>query len=209
MDLSITLGVEIGIAVLLALALFWAKPEYGLFFYGLALGLPDIALPLGTAINLRLDDGLIVFFLLRSLMWSPASLTRGQRSIFKWQASLAAACSLSALVGFTRGNPPAGYETIKMIGCTAILIALPRLLQSERRLRFLAAGLMCAGTALIFQITQRLGSSSANVLGSFQELKNAAAFTTWNPNTIGQASMLLAFAAGLGWIVFRKSRIYS
>src|SRR6266403_3915442 len=135
MDLSITLGVEIGIAVLLALALFWAKPEYGLFFYGLALGFPDIALPLGTAINLRLDDGLIVFFLLRSLLWSPASLTPGQRRIFKWQACLAVASILSALLGFVRHTPPAEYEAIKMIGCVAIFIALPRLLLMERRLR--------------------------------------------------------------------------
>ena len=209
MDLSITLGVEIGIAVLLALALFWVKPEYGLFFYGLALGFPDIALPLGTAINLRLDDGLVVFFLLRSLLWSPASLTPGQRSIFKWQACLAAASILSALLGFARHTPPAGYETIKMIGCVAILIALPSVLLAERRIRFLAAGLMCGGVALMFQIGQRLESNPMNFLGGFQQVKSAASFITWNPNTIGQASMLLVFAAGLGWITFRRSRINS
>jgi O-antigen ligase len=208
-DLSFTLGLEVGIAALLVLAVFSLKPEYGLFFYGFTLGFPDTAIPLGTAINLRLDDGLIVFFLVRSLLWSPAFLTPGQRSIFKWQSCLAAACALSALVGFARGTPPAAYETIKMIGCMAILIALPRVLQSERRLGFLAAGMMCAGIALIFQITQRLGSKPANFLGSFQELKSAAAFTTWNPNTIGQASILLVFAAGLGWISFRQSRINS
>jgi O-antigen ligase len=209
MDIPSMFTIEIGIAILLLLAVFWAKPEYGLLLYGLALGFPDAAIPLGTAINLRLDDGLIVFFLLRSLLWSPAFLTPGQRSIFKWQASLAAACALSALVGFARRAPPAAYETIKTIGCVAILISLPRVLQSERRLRFLAAGLMCAGIALIFQITQKLGSSPSSFLGSFQELKSAAAFTTWNPNTIGQASMLLVFTAGLGWIAFRQSRINS
>ena len=209
MYISTILSIEIGLAILLLLAVFWMKPEYGLFLYGLALGFPDIALPLGTAINLRLDDGLIVFFLLRSFSWFPASLTAGQRGICKWQLSLAAACCLSALVGLARGNPPAGYETLKMIGCVVILIALPRLLQSQRRLRFLVVGLMCAGTALMFQILHRLGGSPANVLGSFQELKNAAAFTTWNPNTIGQASMLLVFAAGIGWITFRPSRIHS
>jgi hypothetical protein len=112
-------------------------------------------------------------------------------------------------VGFARGTPPAGYETVKMIGCVAILIALPRVLQSERRLRFLAAGLMCAGVALMLQIMQKLGSNPANFLGSFQQLKSAAAFTTWNPNTIGQASMLLVFTAGLGWIALRQSRINS
>jgi len=207
MYISSIFTIEIGIAILLLFAVFSIKPEYGLFLYGLALGFPDTAIPLGTTINLRLDDGLIVFFLLRSLLWSPAFLTPGQRSIFKWQAFLAAACALSALVGFARGTPPPGYETIKMIGCLAILSALPRVLQSERRLRFLAAGLMCAGIALIVQIMQKLESNPANFLGSFQELKSAAAFTTWNPNTIGQASMLLVFTAGLGWIAFRQSRI--
>jgi len=209
MDFTFTFAFEIGIAIALILVVFWGKPEYGLFVYGAVLGFPDTALPFGTAINLRLDDALIVFFLLRSFLWSPASLTSGQKSIFKWQMFLAVACAFSALVGFASGTPPAAYETIKMIGCVGILIALPRLLQTKRRFRFLVAGLMCAGVALMVQIGQRLGSGPANFLGSFQELKNAAAFSTWNPNTIGQASMLLAFAAGLGWIVFRKSRVYS
>jgi O-antigen ligase len=209
MNFTFTFAFEAGIAIALLLVVFWGKPEYGLFAYGAALGLPDLAITLGTAINLRLDDALIVFFLLRSFLWSPAPLTPAQRSIVKWQMLLAAACSFSAVVGFANGAPPAAYETIKMIGCVAILIALPRLLQTRRRFRFLVAGLMCAGIALVVQIGQRLRSGPATFLGSFQELKNAAAFSTWNPNTIGQASMLLAFAAGLGWIVFRKSRIYS
>ena len=86
------------------------------------------------------------------------------------------------------------------------MFVLPRLVQSERRLRFLIAGLVCGGTALVIQIVHRLGDSSANVQANFQEYKNAAAFSTWNPNTIGQASMLVVFAAGLGGIVFAKSR---
>ena len=203
MDLPLTLAFEVGLAILLVLSFFWVKPEYGLFVYGLALGFPDAASPLGAAINLRLDDGLIVFFLLRSVLWSPASLTPRQRSVFICQALLAGACTFSAFVGFARGNPPAAYETIKMIGCVAILIALPRLVQTERRLRFLAAGLMCAGAALMIQIRFRLGNNPGDFL-RFQELKSAAAFTTWNPNTIGQAAMLLTFAAGLGWIACRQ-----
>ena len=47
---------EISVAILLAGAILCAKPEYGLFVYGFALGFPDLALPLGAAINLRLDD---------------------------------------------------------------------------------------------------------------------------------------------------------
>jgi O-antigen ligase len=96
-----------------------------------------------------------------------------------------------------------------MIGCVAILIALPSVLLAERRIRFLAAGLMCGGVALMFQIGQRLESNPMNFLGGFQQLKSAASFITWNPNTIGQASTLLVFAAGLGWITFRRSRIHS
>jgi O-antigen ligase len=66
---------------------------------------------------------------------------------------------------------------------------------------------MCAGIALIVQIARHLASSSANILANFHELKSAAAFTTWNPNTIGQAATLLVFAAGLGWIVFPQTRV--
>src|SRR5712691_848338 len=105
MDISSILSVEIGIAILLLLAVFWVKPEYGLFLYGLVLGFPDIAIPLSTAINLRLDDGLIGFFLLRSVLSSPTSLTPGQIGIFKSQVSLAAACTISARVRGARHLP--------------------------------------------------------------------------------------------------------
>jgi O-antigen ligase len=205
MDLSPIFCFEVGIAILLALWILCAKPEYGLFLYGLALGFPDIAIPLGTAINLRVDDVLIIFFLLRSVLWRPAPLASGQRKILKWQALLLMVCSLSAVVEFASGNPPWEYDTIKMIGCAVIVFALPRVLQSERRLRFLIAGLMCAGIALVLQIILRLGASSSNITTNFQRFKSAASFTTWNPNTIGQAAMLVVFAAGVGWIVFPKS----
>jgi O-antigen ligase len=206
MDQLPILGFEIGVAILLAGAILCAMPEYGLFLYGFALGFPDIALPLSTAINLRLDDALILLFLLRSVVWTPAPLAPGQRKILGWQVLLLLACLLSAGIESASGTPPPVYETAKMAGCAAILFVLPRLVQSESRLRFLIAGLVCGGIALVIQIVHRLGSSAANVQANFQEYKNAATFTTWNPNTIGQASMLLVFAAGLGWIVFPKSR---
>jgi len=206
MDPSTILYLEIGVAILLTAWILCAKPEYGLFLYGLALGFPELAIPLGTAIHFRPDDGLIVIFLFRSILWTPAPPGPGQRKILRWQAFFLLACFLSVGFGMARGTPPAEYETIKMIGCAAIVFALPRLVQSERRLRFLIAGLMCAGIALIIQIIQRLGAGPANIVANFQEFKSAATFTTWNPNTIGQAAMLVVFAAGLGWIVFPQSR---
>jgi O-antigen ligase len=92
-----------------------------------------------------------------------------------------------------------------MAGCAAILLVLPRVVQSDRRLRFFLAGLMGAGMAIVIQIHMHLGESASNGFANFQELKSAATFSTWNPNTVGQAAMLLAFGAGLGAICFSRS----
>ncbi|HVA95546.1 MAG TPA: O-antigen ligase family protein [Candidatus Dormibacteraeota bacterium] len=198
------LAVEAVLAILLVSGILCARPEYGLFLYGLALGFPDIAIPLGTAIHIRMDDALMVLFLIRCVLWTPAPLVPHQRRILGWQGIFLVVCFFSAAVEFAKGTPPAAYETAKMTGCTAIIFVLPRLVQSERRLRFLVAGLMFGGIALAMQILQRLGGGVENASANFQELKSAAAFTTWNPNTIGQAAMLLVFAAGLGAIVFPR-----
>jgi O-antigen ligase len=197
--------VEIGAAILIGLVLLWTKVEYGLFLYAFALGFPDFAFPLGTTINIRVDDVLILLFLARIFLWAPAPLSSGQRNIFKWQALFLAACLLSIIVETAQGTPPQGYVSAKMAGCAVIILVLPRLVQSERRLGFFLAGLMCAGVALVIQLSMHLGTSSANDFANFQQMKDAATFTTWNPNTIGQAAVLLVFAAGLGGIVFTKT----
>ncbi len=196
---------EIGVASLIGLAFLWVKAEYALFLYALALGFPDFAYPLGTTINVRADDVLLVLFLARMILWTPAPPTRGQRTIWVWQAIFLAACFVSIAVETAQGMPPAGYDAAKMVGCAAVVLVLPRLVQSERRLRFFIGGLMCAGAALVIQVHRHLAESAANHIANFQELKSAATFDTWNPNTVGQAAVLLVFAAGLGGIVFRKS----
>jgi O-antigen ligase len=200
-----TLWFEIGVAILIGLAFLWTRAEYGLFLYAFALGFPDVAFPLGTTINLRLDDVLILLFLARTLVWTPAPLTRAQRKIFTWQAIFLAACLFSIVVESAQGTFPQGFVAVKMAGCAVIFLVLPRLVQSERRLRFFLAGLMCAGVALVIQVIWHLGTNSAHDFANFQQVKSAAAFTTWNPNTIGQAASLLVFAAGLGVIIFSKT----
>ena len=92
-----------------------------------------------------------------------------------------------------------------MAGCVVILLVLPRLMQSQRRLQFFLCGLICGGIALIFQIRMHLGDSSSANIENFQQLKSAATFSTWNPNTLGQAAILFVFGAGLGAILFSKS----
>ncbi len=200
------LWIEIGVAILIGLVFLWTKAEYALFLYAFALGFPDFAYPLGSTINIRADDVLILLFLARTILWAPAPLSRGQRNIFTWQALFLAACLLSIVVETVQGTPPEGYASAKMAGCAVIVLVLPRLVQSERRLKFFLAGLMCAGVALVIQVFMHLGASSSNDFANFQQMKDAATFTTWNPNTIGQASVLLAFAAGLGGIIFSKTR---
>lgn len=199
------LWLEMAVAILIGIVFLWVKVEYSLFLYGFALGFPDCAIPLGAAINLRVDDILILLFMARTILWAPAPPSAGQKKILMWQALFLAACLLSIAVESALGTPPGGYEAAKMAGCAVIFIGLPRLLQSEKRLRFFVAGLMCAGVALAVQVHRHLGESSSINFANFQELKSAATFTTWNPNTIGQAAILLVFAAGLGGIIFSKT----
>jgi O-antigen ligase len=95
-----------------------------------------------------------------------------------------------------------------MAGCAVIFLVLPRIVQSERRLRFFLGGLMCGGMALVVQVQRHLGESSTNNFANFQQLKSAATFGTWNPNTIGQVAVLLVFAASLCGISFHKSILH-
>jgi O-antigen ligase len=209
MYLTPILWLELGIATLIAIGILWTKVEHGLFLYAFALGFPDVALPLGAMINIRIDDILILLFLVRSILWTPAPPSQKQKNIFMWQSIFFIACVLSIAVETSLGTPPGAYEAVKMAGCVGILFVLPRLLQSERRLQFFICGLMSGGIALAFQIHMHLGDSSSANIANFQELKSAATFSTWNPNTMGQAAILLVFGAGLGAILFSKSPMSS
>lgn len=193
---------EIGVSIVIGVAIVWTKPEYALFLYAFALGFPDCAAPLGTTINLRVDDVFLIVFLARTIFWFPAPLSRSQRGIFKWQWIFLAMCIFSAALETVGGLPPQPYDAGKMAGCAAIFFVLPRVVHSHARLRFFVAGLICAGIALVIQVHQHLDTNGARSAANFQQLKSAATFDTWNPNTIGQAAILLVFAAGLGWIFF-------
>jgi O-antigen ligase len=200
-----TLWFEIGAASLTVLVILWTKAEYALFIYALALGFPDFAYPLGTTINVRVDDVLMLVFLARAILWTPAPFSSGQQRIFAWQSLFLAACLLSIVVETAQGTTPEGYASVKMAGCAVIFLVLPRMMQTKRRLKFFLAGLMFGGVALVVQVFVHLGENSSNDFANFQQMKDAATFATWNPNTIGQAAVLLTFAAGLGGIIFPKT----
>ena len=201
MHLSAILWIEVGAAILMGIAALCAKPEYGLFLYAFALGFPDLAVPLGTTTHIRLDDVLLVPFLLRAVLWSPAPFSRSQRKIFTWQLIFLAVCVFSIALETAQGTPPEAYNAAKMVGCLAIAFVLARVVQSEDRLRFFVAGLICTGIALAIQVRQHLDANLSGASSNFEQFKSAGTFTTWNPNTIGDAAILLVFAAGLGWII--------
>ena len=205
MHLSAILWFEIGTAILIGIGVFWAKPEYGLFLYAFALGFPDLAVPLGTATHIRLDDVLLVPLLARAILWSPAALSRSQRRLSAWQAIFLAVCVFSIAVETAQGAPPEAYNVAKMAGCIAIAFVIARVVQSHARLRLFVAGLMCAGIALAIQVRQHLDTNLSNGSSNFEQIKSAATFTTWNPNTVGDAAILLVFGAGLGWIIFSRT----
>src|SRR5258708_14350859 len=103
MYLTPILWIEIGVAIPIGLAFLLTKAEYGLFLYAFALGFPDVALPLGTTINLRVDDVLILLFLARTILWAPALLSQSQSNIFNWQAIFLLACLLPVPVEMAPG----------------------------------------------------------------------------------------------------------
>lgn len=74
MEFSAIFWVEIGTAIVIAITVLWTKPEYGVFLYAFALGFPDIALPLGDAINVRVDDVLVGLLLVRTVLCLPKFL---------------------------------------------------------------------------------------------------------------------------------------
>ncbi len=75
-----TLWFEIGVAILLVPVFLWTKPEYSLFLYAFSLGFPDFAYPLGTTINIRLDDVLIVLFLARTICGRRLRFLEGRKA---------------------------------------------------------------------------------------------------------------------------------
>ena len=188
----------VAVPALLLLIGLWRHPEWGLLLYGVALGFPDLALSSG-AINLRIEDALIAVYALRLVLIPVVPLSPGQRSILAWQLAFAGACLVSALTAIVRGYDQYFlYVLAKLVGCVVAVVVLPTVIDSPRRLRFLAAGLMVGGGALVLQMVLRLAAASPGSIVTFQDLKYSATPTSWNPNTLGQAATLLAFGAAVG-----------
>lgn len=186
------------VPALIALIVLWRRPEWGVLLYGLAIGFPDLALSSG-AINVRIEDAIVALYAVRIALVPFVPLSAGQRSILTWQLAFAGACLLSALTAVVRGYDQYYlYALVKLLGCIVVVVVLPAIIDTPRRLRFLVAGLMAGGVALVLQMVVRLMTVSPSSIVTFQDLKSAVTPTSWNPNTLGQVATLLAFAAAVG-----------
>ncbi len=118
----------------------WARPEYGLVAYGLALGFPDLALPVGPTVNVRSDDLLMALLLPRVIFWHTAQLAPRQSRILFWATLFFVFCCSSAVVGVGVSRPPETSDVLRLMGCGVVLLVLPTLMQSWRCLRLMLTG---------------------------------------------------------------------
>jgi O-antigen ligase len=197
----------LAIVAVCLLATIVLKVELALFVFTAMLGFPDLALPLMDAVNLRVEDLILVILAGRLFLVGGPRCTPGQRRIMAVQLCFAGACLASAVLG-RDANPDSYYFYLltRLVGCLLIIVVIPNLVRSSRELRFLIAGLMLGGLALMAQMAQRLIATPGARIANFQELKGAVTPATWGPNALGQAAVLLVFGAAVGSFIFSRSR---
>jgi len=187
-----------------------------LLLYGVSLGLPDLALPLGGIARIRLDDVLIALALYalvidpKGTSWLVSRLHRSQRKALAAWFYLALYCVLSAVVSTAVGSDPDRYfwyMTLRMAGCMALMVSIVMLASDREKLRWLCLGICIGGLLLCVQLAQRFQEVGATSEPwslmvenrPFHDLKKRVGFETWNANTTGLTALTLTFAAMMGW----------
>ncbi len=172
----------------------------GLFLYGASIGLPDVALDMGPA-NVRLDD-LFLLGLAAILVFGPGRTTSQMPLRPLVAASFGAYmifCGISILGAALAGAAIDLYWVALYLGGSLVYLVLFSVLRSAHDVRALCCGLALGGILLAVQVYWRIlaaGGLGLYVLVSdFYSIKHELAFSSWNPNTIGPASIITAFAA--------------
>lgn len=179
--------------------------RYLLFGYAAALGLPDLALPVGNIVRVRLDDAVVMCLclLLPFVAWRSAPVRAGRRVLWAWWL-FAALCVISLVATFFSGARVDWYPVSKMAGTVALLVALTYYVKTPDLLHWLCRGLLAASMLLIVQLAWRYQEIiGATDLSAYHTFKGAMGFGTWNPNTLGMFAIPLSFGAWLGWTMER------
>lgn len=197
-DIFLTILIIIGGPMTIVILV--ARPEYILFLYGISIGFPDVAQSVGGAINVRLDDAIILLLFLRLLIVrQPISIATDQIPIIKAYILFWGYCLISAIILMLFDMKVDSYFLIRTMGGGMIFIVLIMSIQNLKSFRFLLYGLALAGIALSFQIFQNFQQIKMIEISKSSAFKEELKFSTWNPNTIGQVCLMLTFSAGLGW----------
>lgn len=198
-------------ACLFIVALMLLHPEYILFLYGVSLGFPDFAISLAGIINLRLDDLMILFLLIRLVITlEQVNTTPDQKNIVLIYGTFFAYALFSASVMTFFGYPPDSYPLIRDVGGVSLFLVLTYSVRSERSFSFLVSGMVVGGIALVVQVVMNFQNIAIQSLTRSSQLKDLTAFGTWNPNTVGQAGLLMTFVAGfLACVPAKGSRMVS
>ncbi len=187
-----------------------------LLLYGVSLGLPDLALPLGEIARLRLDDAVVALALyalmidIRRTSWLVGCLHQSQKKVLAAWSSLAVYCVLSAVLSTAIGSGQDRhfwYMNLRMVGGMALMISTVMLASDREKLRWLCLGICIGGLLLAVQLVQRFQEVGAvsepwsQMVENrpFHDFKRRMGFETWNPNTTGLTALTFAFAAMMGW----------
>ena len=188
------------ISALIMLAVLLVRPEYILFLYGLSLGFPDIAANVGGIINVRGDDILIILLFIRILLTiKPLYVTESQKKIIIIYFIFLSYCLLSGALIVIFGGKVDSYVLLRDMGGGITFLVLLFSVDSEKFFRFFLCGLLFAGLAIGFQVSQHFNEIAMDALTSSVQIKEAAAFTSWNPNTIGEFGILFSFSSAIAW----------
>jgi len=168
-----------------------------LLLYGISLGFPDLAIDLGST-RLRFDDIVMMSISICGtieLLLRPCCLTKSQFHFLQRICLFAVFCVISLCITLLVGLPFESYSFLRMLGCMPILIMLPLVLISSKRIRWLGWGLLSGGlifmTQLFFLLYKGL---QVGHFTYFFFLKNAVSFRTWNPNSSSVFVLMLVVA---------------
>jgi O-antigen ligase len=172
----------------------------GLFLFGAASGLPQVAYSLGP-VRVRVDDGLLVLmaFMLLFQRPRPAEPKSARLLMTGLFCIYVLYCLVSCLWVAVTGASVMLYWIALLLGGTLIYLVLFSLLRSSRDLAAICAGLTVCTVTVAVQLYWNIVASGGLALSQFAatiyDVKGELSPTTWNPNNIGHIGVLTFFSA--------------
>jgi O-antigen ligase len=181
--------------------------QFLLLFWGISLGLPDIAYNISDIINVRLDDLLVgVMFIVLLFSRDKISYTPAQRTYLMIFISLVIYAVVSSYIHSLKGSDPYLYRIAQLLGVTMAFFVIPHFIKDTQSLKILIVGMIIGGIICLV--------SQANILfldistaSKYQQIKAGISPQTWNANTLGTFCVIWFVMAA--WGIESVSRLRS